>query len=382
MKRCVTLCTVLCALTCSTAAISPANSYTLDSSFSGSTFFDNFMFESGTDPTHGFVNYRTSIDAFALGLASSPANGPVYMGVDSTTVLNPLSGPKRSSVRISSKKNWTHGLFITDIAHMPAAACGVWPAYWTLGPNWPTGGEIDILEGVNKNQVNLMSLHTSASCSINGAGQLGTINTANCDGSTNSNTGCGSAASTTNTYGDGFNAVGGGVYAMEWTSDFIRVWFFPRTSIPYDISSGTPNPTTWGTPQANFQGNCNIDTHFANHSIIFDTTFCGDWAGTVWSTEATCNSLAPTCDSYVAANPGAFVDAYWSINYVKVFTTSIPTSSISTSSSSSTRTSTLTTFKTTTTAKAISSSTKSSYSSESSNFKYELVESNDYVKYE
>jgi hypothetical protein len=26
---------------------------------------------------------------------------------------------------------------------------GTWPAYWLCGPNWPQGGEIDIIEGVN-----------------------------------------------------------------------------------------------------------------------------------------------------------------------------------------------------------------------------------------
>jgi hypothetical protein len=31
-------------------------------------------------------------------------------------------------VRIVSKKNWTHGLFIADIEHMPGGICGTWPA--------------------------------------------------------------------------------------------------------------------------------------------------------------------------------------------------------------------------------------------------------------
>lgn len=22
--------------------------------------------------------------------------------------------------------------------------CGTWPAYWLVGPNWPSGGEIDV----------------------------------------------------------------------------------------------------------------------------------------------------------------------------------------------------------------------------------------------
>ena len=89
------------------------------------------------------------------------------MGVDNITVLNP-SGTGRKSVRITSKKTWTHGLFIADIEHMPGGICGTWPAcelficserredmcadtvhvVWSFGPDWPDGGEIDIIEGM------------------------------------------------------------------------------------------------------------------------------------------------------------------------------------------------------------------------------------------
>jgi hypothetical protein len=109
-------------------------------------------------------------------------------------------------------------------------------------------------------------------------------------------------------YGLDFNANNGGIYATEWTSDYIRIWFFPRSSIPSDITLGNPDPSSWGTPDTNFQGGCDIDTHFINNNFVFDTTFCGDWAGSVWSNDQTCSKLATTCEEYVAGNPGAFID--------------------------------------------------------------------------
>ena len=41
--------------------------------------------------------------------------------------------------------------------------CGTWPAFWANGPNWPAGGEIDILEGVNGFTQNQVSLRSSSS---------------------------------------------------------------------------------------------------------------------------------------------------------------------------------------------------------------------------
>jgi len=201
----------------------------------------------------------------------------------------------------------------------------VWPAFWTFGPNWPSSGEIDIIEGVNQNTVDTITLHTSAGCSMNTAGSMAgtTLVTAdNCNAGSDASTGCGVSTSNTQGYGTGFNNIGGGVYAMEWTSSAISIWFFPRSAIPLDITASIPDPTGWGTPTTVFTGNtCDIDAAFANHNIIFDTTFCGDWAGEVWSS-GSCASVADTCNDYVSANPGAFSEAYWLINSVKVYQTS------------------------------------------------------------
>lgn len=182
-----------------------------------------------------------------------------------------------------------------------------------MGPNWPASGEIDIIEGVNADTTDSITLHTSPGCSVDFAS-----GTSDCSAG-NSNTGCGIATTTANAYGPGFNAAGGGVYAMQWASDGIFVWFFPRGQIPADITSGAPDPSGWGTTIASFAGSgCNFDNSFANHNIVFDTTFCGTWAGSVWGTSS-CSSLASSCNDYVANNPAAFIDAYWLINSVKVY---------------------------------------------------------------
>ena len=47
-------------------------------------------------------------------------------------------------------KIYSSGLFIADFAAM-SHSCAVWPAYWSVGDQWPSSGEIDVIEGVNLN---------------------------------------------------------------------------------------------------------------------------------------------------------------------------------------------------------------------------------------
>jgi len=69
--------------------------------------------------------------------------------------------------------------------------------------------------------------------------------------------------------------------------------FFPRSVIPQDITSFTPDPTQWGTPSAHLSPDeCDVIKYFQNHVIIFNITFCGDWAGMTYLTSGcpgTCN---------------------------------------------------------------------------------------------
>ena len=112
-----------------------------------------------------------------------------------------------------------------------------------VGPNWPAGGEIDIIEGVNSNTANQMTLHTSPGCAVSSSdGARSSLLSQDCDATINGNTGCGFRASAANSYGSGFNANNGGVYATEWTSAAINIWFFPRGAIPSDVLGDSPDP--------------------------------------------------------------------------------------------------------------------------------------------
>jgi len=242
----------------------------------------------------------------------------------------PTVSGNRKSVRISTQAVFTGGLVILDAVHMPTG-CGTWPAFWTNGPDWPNNGEIDIVEGVNDLSFNQASIHTRAGCTINATnfGSAATlVGGPNCDSLETNNGGCGEQSFAPNNFGPGFNSNGGGVYSMLWDTTGISVWFFPRQSIPADITSGAPNPSGWGGPSARWPStNCNSFSFFNQHVAIFDTTLCGDWAGNVWNVaggqgqEQSCATRTgfSTCAAFVQASGASFAQAYWEVKSVKIY---------------------------------------------------------------
>ncbi|KAI0191733.1 mixed-linked glucanase [Xylaria flabelliformis] len=314
--------------------------YSLSTHYAGQGLLNGFSFFTGEEPNRGFVDYKGREEAIASNLVSVDEFNRVKLGVDSINTYS-TSDKGRPSVRITSDDAFTHGLFIADFAHMPSSTCGTWPAFWAFnneknGSLWPVGGEIDIIEGANTAERNLFSAHTTSGCQAPSTGFTGTQGATNCSLSPG-NIGCNYAApvSDSTTYGNAFNAVGGGVYAMEWNSKDIKIWHFPRTAIPYDISRTPitiPDPTTWGPPQALFGGSsCDADSYFFNMSLVINTNFCGAYAGNIWGVADRCNELAPTCEEYVARNPRSFDNAFWEINYIDVYQKPVPIKSNSTS---------------------------------------------------
>ena len=108
----------------------------------------------------------------------------------------------------------------------------------------------------------------------------GTLGNTNCAYYPDYNVGCGVSDRRSTSFGVGFNQGGGGVYAMQWTSESILIWQWSRDQVPEDVDSKKPDPGSWGLPVAQLAvGNCSVDQHFQSHKIIFDTTFCGEYAG-------------------------------------------------------------------------------------------------------
>lgn len=299
------------------------------STYGGSTFFNGWSFYTASDPTHGTVQYLSQSDAQNAGLVEINSAGNAVMRVDTT----PTVSTNRNSVRITTNLIFTEGLVILDAVHMPTG-CATWPAFWSNGPNWPAGGEIDIIEGVNNYTNNQATIHTSDGCSLptsdttqlNIAGTV--VGGTNCAADQTDNEGCGVRSNYNYTFGSGFNSISGGVYAMLWQDSGIQVYFFPRGSIPSDITAGAPQPQSWSTPMANWPStDCNMASHFYNHSVIFDTTLCGDWAGAVWSgtgvpgQSESCAQLTgySSCSDFVLNSGASFAEAYWEVSSVKIY---------------------------------------------------------------
>ncbi|KAF9072717.1 glycoside hydrolase family 16 protein [Rhodocollybia butyracea] len=311
------------------SAVSP---WKLAEAHNGSEFFQGWSFDVGADPTHGVVDYLDQSQATSAGLAYVNSAGNAIMAVDTT---NNLSG-NRESVRITTNSQYNQALWILNAIHMPTG-CGVWPAFWTNGPNWPAGGEIDIVEGVNDYTNNQATIHTNPGCSmptsnttaLGVTGEL--VAQTNCAAAETGNQGCGMRSNSNVSFGAAFNNNGGGVYASKLDDTGVSIHFWPSAQVPSDILAGTPQPSSWGAPFAAWPAStCDPSTFFYNQSAIFDTTLCGDWAGSAWNStgvpgqEQSCAQRTgySTCESFVMAEGSAFSQACmfnWEVKSVNIY---------------------------------------------------------------
>lgn len=142
-----------------------------------------------------------------------------------------------SRIKTQGKRSWRYGR-IEARMQVPMGQ-GFWPAFWMLGDNitsvgWPACGEIDIMEHINTQGVIHGTVHWQGP---NGYASYG-----------------GSISA---------NPANWNVYAIEWTSSFIR-WFL-NGALYHEI---------------NIQNSVNSTEEFhRNHFIIFNFAIGGNWPG-------------------------------------------------------------------------------------------------------
>eukprot|EP01084_Bolivina_argentea_P028739 53370_1 len=294
-----------------------SQNWTLLDLYQGNNFFDQFVFYDYIDYTHGYVNYVNQTTATNLGLINSTLT-TIYMGADHTNIA---TGRGRNSIRIASKKHYDYGLFIIKLLHMPTG-CGTWPAFWLVGPDWPQNGEIDIIEGVDNQIGDQSTLHTRNGCDFKGKPK----NFTGHEISTNcyepiTNQGCGIKSNNANSYGKNLNENGGGLFATKWDNDGIQIWFWNTKEIPSNADSNLPDPLLWGIPYASWPfGSWCTPNHFKQMNITFDLTFCGQWDNFAFPNDCPQqNKEYKNCKGYVQNYPQGFEQAYWVVDYVKVF---------------------------------------------------------------
>lgn len=137
---------------------------------------------------------------------------------------------------------------------------------WTINNNANPYGEIDIIESYNDVGFSYLTLHTSNACTLSGGDYTGTNPRADC--SLDGGAGCG-VDGTDAQFGEKFNSAGGGVYVLS-LQDSLKVWVFPRSDIPADITSGNPDPSGWGKPLFDFESTngCDVASNFIDQTVV------------------------------------------------------------------------------------------------------------------
>ncbi|KAI8892155.1 concanavalin A-like lectin/glucanase domain-containing protein [Globomyces pollinis-pini] len=296
----------------------PNGRYKLTSRYSAKDFYEGkqWFYYFTRDPNNGIQKYQTQASAIENKLID-------YNKDQDTVVFNATRGPDGTpmSLRLFSKREYKNGLFIYDIEHLPNG-CGIWPAIWTTGSPWPANGEIDMLEVVNGESINTMLVHANPGCRFNVNGTI-------CEADPVVNkAGCGTPTPP-GFAGQPWNDNKGGVLAMEWVplqTGWIKIWQFPRGSIPEDITKEKPEPNNWPTPLNSFYFGdlCNVDA-FGPQQLVINTAICGDYAAdpVIWGRTCGINSLTQnkgaTCEDYALSPQMDYSEAHLTLKSVKVY---------------------------------------------------------------
>ncbi|KAM3548281.1 hypothetical protein ARSEF4850_009503, partial [Beauveria asiatica] len=286
-------------------------SYTLSKTYDASNFLDEFEFQtSAIDLPPGFLapsmNYQNKADALNQGLVSVQ-NGKIYLGVDSK---KPSGWGERPTIRVLSKNSFNQGLVITKFTHLPEPVCGGSPFFGTRGTGeYPSIG-MNMYEG--------WDLHPIKKVGLFAPGLGGCV-----EDQYNQEPFSGGDCKIRNKI---WGSPKGGIQALEWTSDAIKLYDWPINAAPSNIESSNPDTSSWGTPSAQFiKPSCDTEKIFSNQTLEFSLDFCDE---TFWSSDYADGKYGPTCSvitgqkichGHVTNKPQAFKNYYFEVENIRIF---------------------------------------------------------------
>jgi len=297
------------------------HSYALDWKAQGPSFWDGWNYLQ-SELNHGAAEY----------LAREAANElKVTMAFDTHAILRP--GPrgtylKRTSAKLETKKKWKYFLMAMKYDAVPWG-CGIWPALWTLSPDaqWPTGGELDILEYAN-DLTSRSALHVDP-----------VANRCRLDSGVLNQPGCAKMADAENNFTGDYDcatrypdnigcapndvrrmltgqemAANPSVVAAEWTAQYVKIFRIPVVEIPADLLADAPRPDGWDRwlvayypfeqSERSSPGSCpNPGGVMKSQRIMLNLGFCGDWASKVWATSPCANRGQNAAGDWSAKGP-------------------------------------------------------------------------------
>lgn len=296
-------------------------SYALDWKAQGERFFEEWNYlrnevnSGGAEYVDGQTAYNEGLTAAYPNYAIIRPGGKGYA---------PL---KRKSVKIETKRKWQYFLMVIKYESLPWG-CGIWPAVWTHSPDapWPLGGELDMLEYCNE-QTTRTSLHVGGSnrCQLDasllnrpGCPRMPDAEfnfTGNYDCVTSYPTKIGCAPNDVNLMMTGEQMSNSpGVFAAEWTPNYLKVFRIPSSEMPYDLATDAPRPDGWdrwllayypfAQSERNIPGSCPYPAGILKaQQIVIQIGFCGDWAAKIWGGSKCANRGQPSYGPWDAKGP-------------------------------------------------------------------------------
>jgi hypothetical protein len=297
-----------------------------DSIFDGSNN-GFFKLDDYKDLTHGITKYINAADPKVNELVKMQ-DGKLQLWVEQVKPV--ASDNSVKSIRVKSSgfvqgASQNSGIIVFSVSHCPCGD-GIWPALWAVGPDWPNGGEIDVMEGCNSGAL-FPTAHTVPPDTPNIKNKLGLYNTSTLHTSSGCNScgkdeyvGCPQYFERSETFGVDFNKAGGVYMCLLDTSGDVKILFFKKDGLPTILKDNkTPislndinNIEKSAVESKTFKYGCL--TYFKGLLITINIAVGGDYPYPLYAEPSMVN-----CVNSIIANGGGKISdqAYWEIDYIK-----------------------------------------------------------------